>query len=272
MARWQDYVLRDTRANQPAANSVAIGTIYYVTDEAATERSDGSSWEDISDAGSGISETLIDAAGDLIVGIADDTPARLPVGTDGQVLTADSGETEGMAWVDPSVYPTGTSFPGGPSTNDIFYRTDLKGFFVYDGTRWLSVTKYVLPLPPYRVIPSTGFTATNSMAMAALPLFSPEYGFWLERWEYVSYINPTVNGSNYWDVLLVKRSTGNVDSTLSTVTTSADTGNVVTKHGADIGAAWDTTHPIVGVNILKVANPSGLILFGGQVIGRMIAT
>jgi hypothetical protein len=53
MARWQDYVLRGDRASQPAANSVAVGTLYYVTDESVTERSDGASWESYSDAGGG---------------------------------------------------------------------------------------------------------------------------------------------------------------------------------------------------------------------------
>jgi hypothetical protein len=43
---------------------------------------------------------LIDAKGDLIVGTADNTPARVAVGTDGQVLAADSGETAGVTWID----------------------------------------------------------------------------------------------------------------------------------------------------------------------------
>jgi hypothetical protein len=51
MALLEDVILRDSRANQPAANSVAVGTIYYVTDENVTERSNGTTWQDISDAG-----------------------------------------------------------------------------------------------------------------------------------------------------------------------------------------------------------------------------
>ena len=46
-----------------------------------------------------IAETIIDAKGDLIVGTAADTPARLAVGvTNGHVLTVDSGETAGVKW------------------------------------------------------------------------------------------------------------------------------------------------------------------------------
>lgn len=60
-------------------------------------------------SGSGIAETLLDAKGDLVVASAADTAARLAVGTDGQVLTADSGETTGIKWATPS---TGAAFSG----------------------------------------------------------------------------------------------------------------------------------------------------------------
>lgn len=42
--------------------------------------------------------STIDAKGDLLAGTADNTIARLPIGTNGQVLTADSAESTGMKW------------------------------------------------------------------------------------------------------------------------------------------------------------------------------
>ena len=45
-----------------------------------------------------IPKTLIDAKGDLIAGSAADTAARLAVGTNGQVLTADSTTATGLKW------------------------------------------------------------------------------------------------------------------------------------------------------------------------------
>lgn len=50
------------------------------------------------DDSNAIQNTIVDAKGDLIVATAADTPARLAVGTNGYVLTADSGEATGMKW------------------------------------------------------------------------------------------------------------------------------------------------------------------------------
>ena len=50
--------------------------------------------------------TAIDAKGDLIAGTAADTFSRLAVGSNGQVLTAASGEATGLQWATISASPT----------------------------------------------------------------------------------------------------------------------------------------------------------------------
>lgn len=47
--------------------------------------------------------TILDAKGDLISATAADTPARLAVGTNGQILTADSTTSTGLKWATPTV-------------------------------------------------------------------------------------------------------------------------------------------------------------------------
>ena len=54
------------------------------------------------DDSNAIQNAIVDAKGDLISATAADTPARLAVGTNGQVLTADSTAGTGLAWTTPS--------------------------------------------------------------------------------------------------------------------------------------------------------------------------
>lgn len=49
-----------------------------------------------------VPSTLVDAKGDLLVATADNTLARVPVGTAGQVLTADAAQAAGVKWATPS--------------------------------------------------------------------------------------------------------------------------------------------------------------------------
>jgi hypothetical protein len=81
-----------------------------VKDGAAAIRTLGSSIDTtvFNNAGAAIQKSIVDAAGDLIYATADDTPARLAIGTAGQVLQVNSGATA-PEWAAPA---SGLTFVG----------------------------------------------------------------------------------------------------------------------------------------------------------------
>jgi len=56
-----------------------------------------------------VPKTLVDAKGDILTATADNTPARLAVGTNGQTLVADSTASTGLKWATPA---SGTTYVG----------------------------------------------------------------------------------------------------------------------------------------------------------------
>jgi len=85
-------VIRDITANRPAA--AIAGRIFYATDTGKIWRDNGTSWDDVTPTGGTVSP--LTTKGDVYT--FDTGNARLPVGTNGQVLTADSTQTQGIKW------------------------------------------------------------------------------------------------------------------------------------------------------------------------------
>lgn len=56
-----------------------------------------------------VSKTIVDALGDLIVGSAADTVVRLPVGSNGYLLTANNATATGLEWAAPTAASTSQS-------------------------------------------------------------------------------------------------------------------------------------------------------------------
>ena len=88
----QGDILYASGANTPARLAKGTASQILRMNSGAT----APEWADPS--AESLAATILDAKGDLIVASAADTAARLAVGTNGHVLTADSGEATGVKW------------------------------------------------------------------------------------------------------------------------------------------------------------------------------
>lgn len=88
-------VILDEAVARPFRRSLNFtGAAVSATDDLANDRTNV--------AVDAVQATLLDAKGDLIAASAADTPARVPVGTDGFALAARSSATNGVAWETPN--------------------------------------------------------------------------------------------------------------------------------------------------------------------------
>jgi hypothetical protein len=100
--RFADHLLTGIHSARPAASAVPAGTLYSCTTHSLIYQSDGTStwstYATLGGSGGVAADTIWDTKGDLAVATGADTAAKLAVGSNAQVLTADSTQTTGLKW------------------------------------------------------------------------------------------------------------------------------------------------------------------------------
>jgi hypothetical protein len=110
-------------AADAAPASPVTGQLWFNTSTGGTYVYYDSAWIEVGAVAANTVFNLVDAKGDLLVGTADNTLARQAVGTNGQLLQANSSATNGVEWITPTYAPAaGPTFTGTvvlPSTTSI---------------------------------------------------------------------------------------------------------------------------------------------------------
>jgi hypothetical protein len=102
-------VFASAAARDAAITSPQEGQCCYLKDTDAVLTYSGAAWVGFDDSNA-IQNAIVDAKGDLITATAADTPSRLAVGTNAQVLTADSTTATGLKWATPAAAASGMTF------------------------------------------------------------------------------------------------------------------------------------------------------------------
>ncbi len=150
----------------------------------------------------------------------------------------------------------GTAFPTGPTTGDIFYRTDRAIEYWYDGARWLSTTLYRETISPAEAAPGT--TTANAIIGRWSP-WSTTYWVYIEKL-YTSLLVATTNTTSaYWSPALRKSTAAGASTTIATATTSAGAADTWLAAETNVAHVLDaTTYKHVDVSAGKTGTPGGL--------------
>ena len=172
--------------------------------------------------------------------------------------------------------PAGTSFPGSPSTNDLFFRTDLSYLFFYDGTRWLSQQQFVVSIPD-RVGGTNlgGVSATTARVLrTGAPPLQGTSDIYIQGWRINYFVSggTALSASHKWVVTLNKLDSALSATAVSTITIDGGTSSIFREDTTAPNVLLTrATYLVLEVDCTKTGTPGNLI-FDSKLAYRLVAT
>lgn len=182
--------------------------------------------------------------------------------TSGDALTSPShadqhaNVNDAIEAMQPKIGQQGTAFPASPSVGDRYYRTDLREWCFYDGTRWLGELRTV----------SGNVSGTTTSGATVVDAIGARSGhdIYIERAAFNSLTLTTNNGSNYWTLSVVDLDSGGaLGSTHASQSLSADGTSTYAGHELTVGAVSAyASRRRVALRATKTGSPGALYSFG----------
>jgi hypothetical protein len=152
---------------------------------------------------------------------------------------------------------SGAAFPGGPATNDLYYRTDLGVLCQWSGSYWFG-PREPLPMSPWMAAPP--FTVSGD----TFHIYPGGISFVVSSVKFFCNV-ATSNASNYWTIVLSMDGV----NTICTANTASGSG-FITLYPSFSGAIR-TTSSYINIYGTKTGNPSGIYLSPAIEIRRYYA-
>jgi hypothetical protein len=139
---------------------------------------------------------------------------------------------------------SGSSFPGTPTTGDLFFHTTYDMLFEYDGTRWLCTCQHTLEFRFDTAIPLTA----SGGCRAGHPGHGLGLEIWGQKFHCATFVITTNDGTKYWTYTL--------DTEGSVLSTISNAASAVVVESDDVNAVLSrAAYPWFTVTVTKVSTP-----------------
>lgn len=216
-----------------------------------------------------------------LLGSAGGTRDTVAIGTNGLLLGGDvlvSTPAAGqIALGDTSINSGSTAFPASPATNDRFWRSDLGMEFYFNGTRWLSVEVFQMPIPGGQRVGQAISATIGSNAMALTGQLEGGSDIYLLHADISVQVvtgGTALSASHKWVVELIKGQNGTLTEVIiATFNIDSGASAVWRTLSVAINALQNagTVYDILYANFTKTGTP-GSLFAGLSLSYRIVAT